>query len=72
MLAKNVKFLKDIIALCDSFGKYLKDLTESGTKSVDVITVMTDLAIYSMDFLRLYSFFSKSDLTRKLNGFIAA
>jgi hypothetical protein len=34
--------------------------------------MMTDLGIYSMDFLKLYGFFSKSDLTRKINGFISA
>jgi hypothetical protein len=40
--------------------------------TIDVITVLTDLGIYSTDFLKLYSFFAKSDLTRKLNGFITA
>jgi hypothetical protein len=39
---------------------------------VEVISVLTDLSLYSTDFLKLYDFCAKSDLTRKLNGFITA
>jgi Rad3-related DNA helicase len=34
--------------------------------------VLTDIGHYSTDFLKLYDFCAKSDLTRKLNGFITA
>lgn len=34
--------------------------------------VLDELSLYSTDFLKLYQFFARSDLTRKLNGFFQA
>ena len=71
MNAKNNKSLKDIVSICASFAKYLKKC-EVGTVSYDVIDILTELDLYRVDFAKLSDFFSRSDLAKKLNGFIQA
>jgi hypothetical protein len=34
--------------------------------------LLSELDLYNFDFFKLLEFFEKSDLTRKLNGFICA
>ena len=54
------------------FSNYIKKIDKEKTAMVEVITVLDDVGLYSTDFLKLYNFFAKSDLTRKINGFIEA
>ena len=37
---------------------------------MDVIDVLAETDLYSFDFGKLYQFFEKADLVKKLNGFI--
>lgn len=65
-------------------GENLKQAAESHTascsnlvgtgseKTIDVIDCLTELDIYRLDFSALHAFFDKTDLVRKVNGFIMA
>ena len=37
-----------------------------------MIDILTELDLYRVDFAKLSTFFSRSDLAKKLNGFIQA
>ena len=75
MSAKNSKFLRDLVALAADFIKYIKLQWKSApngqvTLAIDVMDCLTELDIYRLDFSAMSKFFEKSDLVRKLNGFI--
>jgi len=65
---KNFKSLNDIISVVTALQKYLLSLTVDGVK--EVMDVLIDADLYKLDFVRLSDFFEKSDLVRKVNGFI--
>ena len=65
---KNFKSLNDIVSVVTALQKYLISQTVDGVK--EVMDVLIDADLYKLDFVRLSDFFEKSDLVRKVNGFI--
>lgn len=65
---KNFKYLNDIVSVVTALQKYLISQTVDGVK--EVMDVLIDADLYKLDFVRLSDFFEKSDLVRKVNGFI--
>ncbi len=75
---KNLKSLKDIMQVVKSLEKYLtsknimhdEEIKQEQCKTVEVIDLLIETELYKTDFGKLYEFFERSDLVRKINGFI--
>eukprot|EP00347_Sterkiella_histriomuscorum_P014288 403361448 len=84
LAAKNQKYLKDILKIVDTIRKYLfqkqenrnetnqqpENTKQQPQQTINVMDFLIETDLYSTDFVKLYEFFEKSDLVRKLNGFI--
>jgi DUF438 domain-containing protein len=76
---KNLKSLKDIAQIVKILEKYLTSKSikkseelkgEEECVTIEVMDLLIETELYKTDFLKLYEFFDRSDLVRKINGFI--
>ncbi|TNV83211.1 hypothetical protein FGO68_gene2312 [Halteria grandinella] len=76
MAPKNLKSLRDISDVIDKLQSYIqKHKFETETdqlQTLDVMDVLIQADLYKLDFQKISSFFDKSDLIRKINGFCTA
>jgi hypothetical protein len=63
--------LKDIVSVVESLERYITG-SENSTKDLilDVMDVLIETDLYKQDFGKLYEFFERADLVRKVNGYI--
>lgn len=70
MLPKNIKAIKSLIEIFFATLKFITDLNAKETQVIDPIDLLMQTDLYSFDFTHLHNFFEKSDLIKKLNGFM--
>ncbi|CDW73958.1 atp-dependent rna helicase [Stylonychia lemnae] len=74
---KNHKYLKDIVKVVVILNNFLQkklnnpnEIEQDKQEVMNVMDLLIETDLYQVDFVKLYEFFEKSDLVRKLNGFI--
>ena len=76
-----MKSLKDILNIVRIIENFLESnqtssnneeskQTEDISITLEVMDFLIETEMYKMDFMKLYEFFERSDLVRKVNGFI--
>jgi hypothetical protein len=75
---KNLKSLKDIKDITHSLAHYIQDFqfeeegeTKTTQRTLDVMDVLVSADLYKQDFQKISDFFDRSDLIRKINGYIS-